>query len=72
VGRRYSFSGYFTPFFDEIARKSSRSGEKSSMKGKKLTILGFGRARSEKFFSFQGSILFVLATCDSYNDDEGA
>ena len=38
MGKRYSFSGNFTPTFDEIARKSSRSGENSSMKENKLTI----------------------------------
>jgi hypothetical protein len=39
VRKRSSFSGYFTPFFAEIARKSSRRGENSSMIVNKLTIL---------------------------------
>jgi hypothetical protein len=38
VGKRYSFSGNFTPFFDEVARKSSHRGENSSMKVNKLII----------------------------------
>jgi hypothetical protein len=38
VGKRSSFSGYFTPYFDEIARKSSPRGENSTMKVNKLTI----------------------------------
>jgi hypothetical protein len=38
VGKKYSFSGNFTLFSDEITRKSSRRGENSSMKVNKLTI----------------------------------
>ena len=38
VGKRSSFSGNFTPFSAERARKSSRCGENSSITGKKLTI----------------------------------
>ena len=31
-----------------------------------ILLHGFGRARWEKFFSFQDGILFVLATCKSW------
>jgi len=38
VGKRSSYSGNFTPFFDEISRISLHNGENSSTKEIKLTI----------------------------------